>query len=81
MTINKQLLESQLAAGPVIVTFTKKDGTERIMPCTTNSTIIALKGKSADYLYQGSKTLTVFDLEKNDWRSFQLDAVKEVELV
>lgn len=77
----REWLKEQLDKGPVIVTFTKKDGTERIMPCTTNDAIIAVKGKSADYLYQGSETLTVFDLEKNDWRSFQLSSVKEVELV
>jgi translation elongation factor P/translation initiation factor 5A len=77
----REWLKEQLDKGPVIVTFTKKDGTERIMPCTTNHEIIAVKGKSADYLYQASETLTVFDLEKNDWRSFQLSSVKEIELV
>ena len=77
----REWLKEQLDKGPVIVTFTKKDGTERIMPCTTNNEIITVKGKSADFLYQGSETLTVFDLEKNDWRSFQLSSVKEIELV
>ena len=51
MTTNKELIKEQLAAGPVIVTFTKKDGTRRIMPCTTNPTIIMFKtgGSTNEY--------------------------------
>jgi hypothetical protein len=81
MTINNEVLKAQLAAGPVVVTFTKKDGTERIMPCTTNESIIAMKGKSVDYIPSGTENVTVFDLEKNDWRSFNLSTVKHTALV
>jgi WYL_2, Sm-like SH3 beta-barrel fold len=78
---SKQNLKAQLAAGPVVVTFTKKDGSERIMACTTNEAIIAAKGKSADYIPSGTENVTVFDLEKNNWRSFNLSSVKNTELV
>ena len=70
-------LINDLAKGPVVVTFTKKDGSERIMPCTINEQIIAIKnpGGSSDYSHYGD-TLTVFDLEINQWRSFRISSVK-----
>ena len=73
---NNKLL-TDLGNGPVVVTFTKKDGSERIMPCTINEQIIAAKspGSSVDYQHSGD-TLTVFDLEKNEWRSFRMSSVK-----
>jgi hypothetical protein len=73
---NSKLL-NDLGNGPVVVTFTKKDGSERIMPCTINEQIIAAKspGSSTEYSHYGD-TLTVFDLELNEWRSFRLSSVK-----
>lgn len=60
----------------VEVTFTKKDGTERIMKCTLKE----------DYLPEivGSErkknedALAVFDLDMEDWRSFRWDSIKQV---
>jgi hypothetical protein len=60
----------------VEVTFTKKDGTERIMKCTLQE----------DYLPEivGSErkknedALAVFDLDMEDWRSFRWDSIKQV---
>lgn len=75
---SRETLIKQLASGPVVVTFTKKDGTERTMPCTTNEAIIAVKGKSASYIPTGTEVATVFDLEVNDWRSFRFSSVKTV---
>jgi hypothetical protein len=82
--LDKTLILEQLAAGPVVVAFTKKDGTERIMPCTTSPTIIMFKDKgkvptSLNYtnpLY--TNAVPVFDLEANEWRSFRWSAVKTV---
>lgn len=75
--MNNQQLINDLARGPVVVTFTKKDGSERIMPCTINEQIIAAKspGSSTDYNQYGD-TLTVFDLEQLEWRSFRFSSVK-----
>lgn len=75
--MDNQKLISDLANGPVVVTFTKMDGTERIMPCTINEQIIAVKNPGASTNYsQSGDTLTVFDLENNQWRSFRMSAVK-----
>jgi hypothetical protein len=70
------LLETEV----VEIEFTKKDGTDRVMKCTLQE----------DYLpeYDGvilidkdrwkKDSLAVFDLEKEDWRSFRWDSVKAV---
>ena len=36
----KKWLKSHLAFGAVTVTFTKKDGTERVMECTTSPSLV-----------------------------------------
>jgi hypothetical protein len=80
--MDRNQLINDLAAGPVVVTFTKKDGSERIMPCTINEQIISVKSPGSNTAYsQYGDTLTVFDLEINDWRSFRLSAVKTAVLV
>lgn len=38
--IFKRWLKSHLAYGPTTVVFTKKDGTERVMTCTTNADLV-----------------------------------------
>lgn len=64
----------------VTVVFTKADGTERTMVCTKNPELIArtytAPEKKTERVRGPSEALAVFDLEKNDWRSFRLDSVK-----
>jgi glutaredoxin len=78
----KNEVEVALDEGLILnVTFTKVDGTERTMRCTKNPDII-----SEVYTPTEKKTdrtrdvkpglVSVFDLEKNDWRSFRLESVK-----
>jgi hypothetical protein len=63
------------------VTFTKKDGTERTMRCTlVESRIPSEKtphSKETSTTTSGS-ALRVFDEEKQEWRSFRWDSIKEV---
>lgn len=65
----------------VKITFTKKDGTERIMNCTLNPEVIPLvestqdkreKSKEKDYI-------AVYDTDLKAWRSFIIKSVKEFE--
>jgi hypothetical protein len=64
----------------VTITFTKKDETERVMVCTLKEEKIPSEkspkntGKS-----QSDDAIAVFDLEKQDWRSFRFDSVKKIE--
>lgn len=66
----------------VTVRFTKKDGTERLMKCTTNMNLIPTEkissGSSERIVNEDVKR--VFDLEKNDWRSFRKDSVIDMKI-
>lgn len=76
---NIHSLKSQLTEGPVVITFTKKDGTERIMPCTVNQAIVSAKGGGdASGMLDGATAAVVYDLEINSWRSFRWDSVKSI---
>ena len=77
---------SALSTSGLIVTFTKKDGTERVMRCTTNLSMIPVekhpKGEKTISEGEEKKVETskrVFDLEKQEWRSFRYDSVISVQ--
>lgn len=73
---DKQLLIETLRNGIAEVVFTKKDGTERLMQCTTASTWIPgdkqPKGSSRAV---SSESIAVFDTQIGEWRSFRWDSV------
>lgn len=77
-------IESNLREGKTLrVTFTKKDGTERVMLCTTNPDIISsliVEYSGAREIAKNPDVARVFDLEKNEWRSFRYDSVKAYEI-
>ncbi len=81
----KKWLKSHLEFGPVTVTFTKVDGSERIMECTTNSTLIPeVENKSSEPKKEKKKSdeaITVYDLQAKGWRSFRWDSIKQVRFV
>ena len=61
------------------VTFTKKDGTERVMNCTLLEDYLPETtgaGRAA-----GSDALAVYDVDKDDWRSFRWDSIKAIKVV
>jgi hypothetical protein len=79
----KKWLKSHLAFGPVTVTFTKKDGTERVMNCTTNPELVPkVEVKESIEIKKERKinedVMPVFDLESNAWKSFRWDSIKQV---
>ena len=78
--VNRVWLESQLWAGDVQVTFTKKDGSERKMLCTLSESFIppAKMPKGAGKA-KSKEAIAVFDVEKKEWRSFRLDSITNVE--
>jgi len=66
----------------VTVTFTKVDGTERVMKCTLKPELLP----EAKPLQEGKQprkesttSIRVFDLEKQEWRSFTTKNVTRVE--
>lgn len=73
-------LKGMLAVSEGIVTFTKSDGTERVMKCTLvpeQLPKVELK-EDAKPRKESTTSMRVFDLEKNEWRSFAIKKVKQV---
>ncbi len=92
----KNWLKGCLAFGPVTVTFTKKDGTERVMECTTAPSLIPLDLTEEKHYTNTDSPVNfpapkrerkvnedvcpVFDLESKHWKSFRWDSIKQVRL-
>jgi hypothetical protein len=81
--IFKRWLKSHLAYGPTTVVFTKKDGTERVMNCTTNPELVpaveiveSTEPKKEKKVNE--EVMPVYDLESKAWKSFRWDSIKEV---
>jgi hypothetical protein len=75
-------LKGLLAKNKVTVVFTKKDGTDRTMVCTTKPELVPqIVEESSEPKRQKKEnldTLAVYDLEKNGWRSFTIKSLKSV---
>ena len=81
--IFKRWLKSHLAYGETTVVFTKKDGTERVMKCTTNPELVPAVElvESAEPKKEkkvNEEVMPVYDLEAKDWKSFRWDSIKQV---
>ena len=74
---DKNWLKNILREREVTVIFTKKDGTERKMLCTlSENKIPEEKVPTGSGKTQNGDALAVFDLEKEEWRSFRYDSLK-----
>lgn len=66
-----------LEAGQCTVTFTKVDGTQRVMPCTLNTSLIpnapVVEPKKEKKVNES--VIPVFCTDKQEWRSFRVDSV------
>ena len=90
--IIRDWIKSLLKLSEITVTFVKADGTDREMLCTLNwdfipSAAIITPSSPVDGIVKESKkprklpdphSLRVFDLEKQEWRSFRFDRLKKV---
>jgi hypothetical protein len=65
------------------VTFVKKDGTVRTMPCTLRKE--SMPKRDAEKLHETRlykpETITVWCLDKNEWRAFKTANVREVRIL
>lgn len=89
-------LRGHLALGPVTVTFTKKDGTERVMECTTSPALVPVDVVEEKHYTNTDNPIDfpkpkkerkvnedvcpVYDLESKHWKSFRWDSIKQVRL-
>jgi hypothetical protein len=77
--VGKDWLLGLLKEGEIALSFTKKDGSDRTMRCTLQDKyIIPYEKKTNRVKTQSNETLSVWDLDKNEWRSFRYDSVKRV---
>ena len=76
-----EITEQYLKNGETItVTFTKKDGTERVMLCTRNMAAIPEdKHPKGDGKTKAAHLIVAVDLEKGEWRSFDESSVLAVQ--
>ena len=73
-------LRGMLSTDTVTVTFTKKDGTDRVMNCTTNPTVVPkveIK-EGATPRKQSETTMREFDIDIKEWRSFTTKSIKQI---
>lgn len=81
----KTLLRKKLHEDEVIVTFTKRDGSERAMQCTLSASRIPSEQLPKESGTGSTTTISdeairVYDLQKSEWRSFRWDSIKLVNL-
>ena len=76
----KRWLKGHLAYSEVTVIFTKKDGTERTMLCTTSPKLVPPVEEKTEKRERKSNedVMPVYDLEAKAWKSFRWDSVKTV---
>jgi hypothetical protein len=71
------VLRKQIA----VVSFVKKDGTNREMRCTLNMSFIPQnKHPKSTVVSDYGDIIRVYDVEKNEWRSFDINNVFKMEM-
>lgn len=75
----RNFIKQQLWSGVVDIEFIKKDGTVRNMQCTLKSDLVKDYEKKTDKVKEVSTDVCpVFDIDKQEWRSFRYDSVKSI---
>jgi hypothetical protein len=71
-----------LKVGPAVITFNKKDGSERVMTCSLQPELLppAPIKESTTTKKENTSTISVYDLNAQGWRSFIVKNVTNVTL-
>jgi hypothetical protein len=80
MELNKEVILDALHTGICIVTFTKKNGDERVMSCTLNEEFLPEQIDLEEAIQKkvpNPDVLAVWDTDIGEWRSFRWDSVKD----
>lgn len=81
MELTKSGLMARLKKEKAKVIFTKADGTERIMECTLMKSFLPEQIDIEEYTSERNTNdgvIAVWDLDKEDWRSFRLDRIESI---
>lgn len=84
-SLTRERVIEMLRQRALTVVFTKKStGEERRLVCTLREDLLPRREVTGDDARQrrprkvNTETVAAFDLEKNAWRSFRLDSIKEI---
>ena len=81
--VGRDWLKGLLKDLVVTVTFTKKDGTERVMQATLKEDLLpevqADFGSDTPTRSKSKDTISVWDVESQGWRSFRWDSIKSID--
>ena len=77
---DQEAIKEALQEGEVVVTFVKKDGSERVMRATTHPGIIPAKFTPKGTRAHSGEVQPVFDLDENHWKSFRWDSLVSAEV-
>jgi hypothetical protein len=78
---DKAALAKLLRESNAEITFTKKDGTKRIMKCTLREGVAIPYEKKTDRTREAKdNVLPVWDLEADGWRSVNTETIEDVKV-
>ena len=83
--MNRELLIEALTNHECTVTFTKVNGETRVMPCTLKGDVIPkppadVASKSVIKRHENQNVVSVWCLDKREWRSFRVDNVVDLQI-
>jgi len=87
MLYNRDTILSDLRNNVIEVSFTKADGTSRIMRCTLDPKILPPSyikediEKEKTFHVENPNVISAWDVQNNGWRSFRIDSVHYVQAV
>jgi hypothetical protein len=81
MIINKDTLRKELKESVKTITFTKTDGSQRVLKCTLQESMLPPVDttKTVAAKKQNDEALAVWDTENAGWRSFRFDSIISVQ--
>jgi hypothetical protein len=77
--MNRELLIEALSNHECTVTFTKVNGETRVMPCTLKEDLVP-KVESKGTKKPNESVVSVWCLDKKEWRSFRVDNVVDLQI-
>lgn len=81
MTKKREVLVEGLKRNLMKVVFTKVNGEERTMLCTLHESVLPEPTITESTKKVNPDTISVWDTENDDWRSFRIDSIKEAKVI
>lgn len=80
LAVSREGVRNLLRASVLDITFTKSDGSSRIMKCTLNEEFIPKFEKSENPRKPNPDVCPVWDMENQAWRSFRWDSITKIDI-